>query len=71
MAYKIIKEAHENPLLRKKMLNAKKLYGNNVSKKIISAVNGILKQGPLFEWLEHERLGLSKLSFWEKGDLDW
>ncbi len=71
IVYKIIKEAHENEKLRKKMCSAEKLYGNNVSKKMVDAVKEILKKGPLFEWMEHERRGFSKLKFWEEGELDW
>lgn len=71
IVYKIIKEVHENKELRNEMLSAEKLYGKNVSDKMINAVNGILDEGPLFEWLEHDRLGLSKMNFWEEGEIEW
>jgi len=71
IVYKIIKEAHENKELRKAMKASKKLYGNNVAKKIVESVNRVLKHGPLFEWMEHERRGFSKLGFWEEGEIDW
>lgn len=71
IVYKIIKEVHENKKLRNEMMMAKKIYGMNVSEKIINAVMGIISEGPLFEWLEHERLGFSKLEFWEPGELEW
>lgn len=53
------------------MSNAGNLYGENVSKKIVDAINGVVSEGPLFRLLEHERLGLSKLDFWEEGKTEW
>jgi len=71
IVYKIIKEVHENPELRMNMLKVEKLYGENVSEKIVDYVNGIIDEGPLFNWLEHDKLGFSKMNFWEKGETDW
>lgn len=71
IVYKIIKKVHEDRNLNERMANSQKLYGENVSKKMVDFVNGVLSEGPLFEWMEHERLGFSKMSFWENGELDW
>jgi len=68
---KIIKEVMENSSLNKKMRNSKKLYGKNVSKKIVSITKKITEKEELFELFEHERLGLSKKSFWKKGGIEW
>ena len=27
--------------------------------------------GPLFQLMEHERLGFNKLDFWEDGEINW
>ncbi len=71
IVYKIIKAVYEDKILNKEMASAGNIYGENVSKKMVDAVNGVISEGPLFEYLEHERLGLSKLDFWEKGEIDW
>lgn len=71
IVYKIIKEIHENKELNKTMSKVGNLYGENVSSKMVDAVNGILSEGPLFHLLEHERLGFSKFDFWEHGETDW
>ncbi len=71
IVYRIIKEIHENRELNNKMANSPKLYGQDVGKKIVDVVNGIMSEGPLFELLEHERLGFSKFDMWEKGGIDW
>jgi len=68
---KIISTVQKNEDLRKKMKDQKKLYGTNVSKKMINAVNEVLTDRPLFSLFEHQRLGLDKLDFWEKGDTNW
>ena len=71
IVYRIIKEVHENKELNNKMANSPKLYGQDVGKKIVDVVNGIMSEGPLFELLEHERLGFSKFDMWEQGEIDW
>ncbi len=71
IVYKIVKEVYENENLNKKMSGAKKIYGSNVSKKMIKVVKKVITSGPLFYWLEHQRLGFDKYSFWEKGELEW
>lgn len=68
---KIIREVADNKELNKKMRKAKKLYGEEVSKKIVSVVKKIAKKESLFELFEQERLGLTKLDFWKKGETTW
>ncbi|MFH1663420.1 MAG: UDP-N-acetylglucosamine 2-epimerase [archaeon] len=68
---KIIKEVMENNNLNKKMKNTKKLYGKNVSKKMVSITKKITEKEELFELFEHERLGLSKKDFWKEGGIEW
>ena len=62
---------HENPALRALMLKAPKLYGTRVSEKMVNVVDGIISTGPLFELLEHEKLGFSKMDFWMPGGTEW
>ena len=71
VVYRIIRAVYDNEAIRAEMRSAGKLYGENVSEKIVNVVNGIISSGPLFELLEHERLGLSKLPFWEPGEIAW
>ena len=71
IVHRLISEAYQNEELRRAMSAAPKLYGRRVSERTINVVNGIISVGPLFELLEHERLGFSKLDFWEKGEADW
>lgn len=68
---RIIRATYADGDIRSTMLDAEKLYGSDVSVKIVKVVNQIIQSGPLFELLEHERLGLSKLGFWERGEIDW
>jgi UDP-N-acetylglucosamine 2-epimerase (non-hydrolysing) len=68
---KIVKEVMENSSLNKKMRNRKKLYGENVSEKIVSITKKITEREELFELFEHERLGLSRKEFWKKGGIEW
>lgn len=71
IVYRLIREVHENPALRAEMLNAPKLYGSRVSEKMVNVVDGIISTGPLFELLEHEKLGFSKMDFWIPGGTEW
>jgi len=68
---KIIKEVMENKTLNKKMRNRKKIYGKNVSKKMVEITKKITEKEELFELFEHEKLGLSKKKFWIKGGIEW
>ena len=47
------------------------MYGTNVSGKITSIIDKMDKSRSLFELFEQDRLGLTKLSFWEKGEMSW
>ncbi len=62
----IFNECIENNELYKKMTTAKELYGENVSKQIVDIVESVSEE-KMFR-LEHERLGLTKESFWQKGE---
>lgn len=73
---KIIKAVVENSHLREEMLKAPKLYGHKVSEKMVSIIKKAIgrdlpSQFNIFEFLEHDRLGLSKKSFWKKGGTSW
>jgi UDP-N-acetylglucosamine 2-epimerase (non-hydrolysing) len=67
---KIIREVMDSGL-NKKMRKTKKLYGKNVSKKMVKITRKITEKEELFELFEHERLGLTKKSFWRKGGTEW
>lgn len=69
--FKIIKEVYENDSLNRKMRKTKKIYGKNVGKNIVENVKDVLKREPLFNFFEHEKMGLNKLEFWEGGELEW
>lgn len=68
---KIIEEVLENNGLRSRMKSTKNLYGENVSKRIVKTIKKVTKKQTLFELLEHERLGLAKKDFWQKGGVQW
>lgn len=71
---KIIREIADNQKLNQQMRQAPKLYGEAVSQKIIRAIKKTTGEKSLaapFEILEHERLGLSRESFWRKGKIEW
>jgi UDP-N-acetylglucosamine 2-epimerase (non-hydrolysing) len=71
IVYRLVCAAQDNAAIRGQMLAAPKLYGTRVSEKIVNAVNGIVSAGPLFELLEHEKLGFSKMDFWLPGGTEW
>lgn len=65
---KIVKAVVEDSRLREEMRNAPKIYGTNVSEKIVKVVKRTIgEHSPrpfnIFEFLEHDRLRLSKQSF--------
>ena len=71
---KIIREIADNKRLNHKMRQAPKLYGKNVSKKIVRIVKRAIRKESLFnlfDLMEHDRLGLTKLDFWKKGGTAW
>ena len=64
----------DNKKLNKKMRQAPKLYGKNVSKQMVGIVKRAIRKEALFnlfELMEHDRLGLTELDFWEKGGIVW
>jgi UDP-N-acetylglucosamine 2-epimerase len=55
---KVISHIYNDKKLREKMSKGKKLYGKNVSQKIIAKIKSLFKNNaPLFEWA-HEELGV-------------
>lgn len=70
----IIHKVLEDQQLQKRMKAAPKLYGHNVSSKIVEAIEKSSQEDSvfnIFEFMEHERLGLTKKSFWKKGGIQW
>lgn len=64
---------HDREILEK-MKSAPKLYGQNASKKIVTTVERSIEGNShfnIFEFMEHERLGLTKRAFWKKGGIEW
>lgn len=68
---KIISFVNGDVDLRKSMKGQKNIYGDGVSKKIISVIDRMVADESFFRLFEHERLGFDKLNFWEKGDIVW
>ncbi|MDP7023221.1 MAG: UDP-N-acetylglucosamine 2-epimerase [Kiritimatiellia bacterium] len=71
VVHRVIREVHDNERLRSCMLLTRNIYGRNVGKKMVDVVSRIVSAGPLFDWLEHYRLGLTKLDFWEEEEIEW
>lgn len=71
---KIIKEIADNQTLNEKMRQGPKIYGKNVSRQIVAIIKKAIRKKALFdlfELMEHDRLGLTKLNFWQKGGTVW
>lgn len=71
---KVIYGVLNNQKQMEKMRDAPKLYGNNVSKKIVSVIEQSVAKNSefnIFEFMEHERLGLIKKPFWKKKQMRW
>ncbi len=71
---KVIDGVLENEKVQQNMKNSSKLYGKNVSNKIVSIIEKSLdKYLPfnIFEFLEQDRLGLSDKVFWNKKKTNW
>jgi UDP-N-acetylglucosamine 2-epimerase (non-hydrolysing) len=68
---RIIREVADNLELHQEMRQAGNLYGRQVSRKIVDVVRHVAASGALFEFLEHERLGLTDLDFWRAGKTEW
>lgn len=70
----IIHSVLNNSKQRKKMINTPKLYGQIVSQNIVAIMEQSVEKNSLFnifEFMEHERLGLTKKSFWKNGKTEW
>jgi UDP-N-acetylglucosamine 2-epimerase (non-hydrolysing) len=71
---KIIESVMEDKILREKMKKSPKLYGNNVASKMVGIMEKATKDGShfnIFEFMEHERLGLTKKPFWKHQKIEW
>ena len=71
---KIIRYVADNKSFNNKMCNAPKLYGEDVSEKIVNVIKRITQKEyffNLFSIMEHDKLGLSNMSFWRKGEIEW
>ena len=64
----------ESDSLLTHMRNAPKLYGDHVSRKIVRIIEESVEEDSsfnIFEFMEHQRLGLDKKRFWRKGGIQW
>ena len=71
---KIVRQVVSDKDLNMNMRKAPKLYGEEVCGKTIDIINRITKKEyffNLFKLMEHDRLGLSKMPFWRKGETIW
>jgi UDP-N-acetylglucosamine 2-epimerase (non-hydrolysing) len=71
---KIVRQVVSDKDMNMGMRNAPKLYGKEVCGKTIDIINRITKKEyffNLFKLMEHDRLGLSKMPFWRKGETTW
>lgn len=71
---KIINFVLDNKKQQEEMKKSPKLYGANVSEKIVETVERSIHKDSsfnLFEFMEHQRLGLTKKPFWRKGGIEW
>lgn len=71
---KIIRETVDNQSLQEKMRKAPKLYGKEVSCKMVKVVKKTTEKNSgfnIFDLMEHQRLGLDKKSFWRNGGTNW
>ena len=69
-----LSEARELLSLAKKMKSGGKLYGQNVSQKMVAVVKKAIKSDNLFnlfDFMEHDRLGLKNHIQWKKGNTSW
>ena len=74
VVFKIVSHVADNNDLNTKMCNSPKLYGDRVSEKIVNIINRVTLKDSyfnLFEFLEHEKLGLAKMPFWKTGETKW
>ena len=71
---KVIYGVLDNQKQIENMRNSPKLYGTSVSEKIVSVMERSIEKNStfnIFEFMEHERLGLTKKPFWKKGEVRW
>jgi len=71
---RIIREVADTESLSTQMKKGDKLYGNNVSKRMIKVVKNAIRSDNLFnlfDLMEHDRLGLKKWPLWQSGGTSW
>ena len=71
---RIVREVADNKSLAKSMKSGAKLYGQNVSQKMVKIVKQAIKGDTLFnlfDLMEHDRLGLKNHIQWKKGKTSW
>ncbi len=68
VVYKVVDGALNNDDINKRLCSKDCLYGTDVCKKIVDVVDKISR--PIFR-LDHQRLGFSKLDFWDKRKIEW
>lgn len=71
---RIIYAVLEDKTMREEMAKTPRLYGKNVSRKIVDIIEKSTSKNSnfnIFEFMEHQRLGLTKESFWRKGGIRW
>ena len=74
VVFKIVSQVADNNDLNTKMRQSPKLYNEKVSEKIVDIIKKVSLEDihfNLFKFLEHEKLGLSKMSFWKDGETKW
>ena len=74
VVFKIVSNVADNNNLNTKMRKSPKLYNERVSEKIVNIISRITIKDlhfNLFEFLEHEKLGLVRMPFWKTGETKW
>lgn len=70
----VIRGVLDNATLRGNMSKAPRLYGTNVAKKMVDIMEKAIENDShfnIFEFMEHEKLGLTKKSFWKHEKINW
>lgn len=71
---KIVSTVADDNDINIKMRKSPKLYNERVSEKIVNTINRVTMKDShfnLFDFLEHEKLGLAKMPFWKTGETRW
>lgn len=71
---RVITAVLENKKMQEQMKKAPKLYGTNVAKTMVDIMEKATEENShfnIFEFMEHERLGLTKKPFWKRKTIEW